>query len=106
MVGSSMGRQSVSTASSTAAEGESDVVEKMAGKFESWDESGFGVIRGADGESYFAHHTNFVEYQTRHALIMVDLGQDATFVPFIDGARGGRKTAREIEYDSRSPLFR
>lgn len=68
----------------------------LKGSIESWNASGFGIVRGADGKTYFAHHSNFQEKGKR---ISMEIGQDVSFTP-----AGGQ--ANEISYDSRSALFR
>lgn len=68
----------------------------MEGSIESWNTSGFGIIRGADDKTYLAHYTNFQE--TRRRIVM-EIGQDVSFTP--DGGN-----AKDIYYDTRSALFR
>lgn len=68
----------------------------MEGSIESWNTSGFGIIRGADEKTYLAHHSNFREKRKR---IFMEIGQDVSFTP--DGGN-----ASDISYDTRSALFR
>lgn len=68
----------------------------MEGSIESWNTSGYGIIRGADEKTYLAHHTNFKE---KGRKIVMDIGQDVSFTP--DG-----RQATDISYDTRSALFR
>ncbi len=71
----------------------------MDGSIESWNPSGFGVIRGLDGKTYLAHFSGFVEYKNSGKKIFMEVGQDVSFIPT-------ENRADDIEYDSRSPLFR
>lgn len=71
-------------------------MEDMQGSIESWNASGFGIIRGADEKTYLAHYTNF---QMKGRKIVMEIGQDVSFTP--DG-----RNAANIAYDTRSALFR
>jgi len=68
----------------------------MEGSIESWNSSGFGLIRGEDEKTYLAHHSNF---QEKGRKIVMEIGQDVSFTP-----AGGNAT--DISYDTRSALFR
>ena len=68
----------------------------MEGSIESWNTSGFGIIRGADGKTYHAHYSKF---QEKGKKIIMEIGQDVSFTP-------DDRHATEISYDSRSALFR
>lgn len=69
----------------------------IEGSIESWNNnSGFGIIRGADEKTYRAHHSNF---QEKGRKIVMEIGQDVSFTP--DGGH-----ATDISYDTRSALFR
>lgn len=78
----------------------------MDGSIESWNLSGFGVIRGADQKTYLAHFTDFDEYKQKQKRIMMEVGQDVQFTPGINTEKGGRAKAEDIRFDGRSPLFR
>jgi cold shock CspA family protein len=78
----------------------------MDGSVELWNQSGYGIIRGSDGREYFAHFTDFVRFQKTGARISVEVGDDVSFTPAMDRERGNRAKAADIQYDSRSPLFR
>ncbi len=78
----------------------------MDGTIESW-ERGCGIIRGADGQTYFAHHREFRKWkQNPRWRVNLEVGQDVRFQPAIDEQRGGRLNAVDIEYDDRPQLFR
>lgn len=77
----------------------------MKGSMESWNGSGYGVIRGDDQKTYLAHFSDFEEYQAKGRKITMEVGQDVEFTPGING-QTGRARAEGIRYDSRSPLFR
>lgn len=75
----------------------------MEGSIETWNQSGFGIIRGSDKKTYLARYSDFVAYMRTGKKIALDIGQDVSFLPVTSN---GKSKAENIEYDERKALFR